>query len=157
MHLLTNKQEYTMGYRSDVAIKIYGNKEKLQKVKDFADAELEKLTADGTESVLSLIESSTESLDRHVWDFDDEDEASFFLFVEWVKWYDGYPAVEYFNSIFAKAEEIGEEEDTETDDDVDLTLYGEFVRIGEDSDDNEERRFNTVGEDQVTIRRSIEY
>ena len=143
-----------MGYRSDVAIKIYGNKAKLQKVRDFADAELEKLTADGTESVLSLIESSTESLDRHVWDFDDEDEASFFLFVEWVKWYDGYPAVEYFNSIFANAEEIGsEEEDTDPDD----TLYGEFVRIGEDSDDNEERRFNTVGEDQVTIRRSIEY
>ena len=143
-----------MGYRSDVAIKIYGNKAKLQKVKDFADAELEKLTADGTESVLSLIESSVESLDRHVWDFDDEDEASFFLFVEWVKWYDGYPAVEYFNSIFAKAEEIGEEEDTETDDNK---LIGECVRIGEDAADNEERRFNTNGEDQVTIRRSIEY
>ena len=155
MHLLTNKQEYTMGYRSDVAIKIYGNKEKLQKVKDFADAELEKLTADDTESVLSLIESSTESLDRHVWDFDDEDEASFFLFVEWVKWYDGYPAVEYFNSIFAKAEEIGEADDTETDDED--KLFGEFVRMGEDSDDNEERRFNTNGDDQVTIRRSIEY
>ena len=144
-----------MGYRSDVAIKIYGNKAKLQKVKDFADAELEKLTADDTESVLSLIESSTESLDRHVWDFDDEDEASFFLFVEWVKWYDGYPAVEYFNSIFAKAEEIGEADDTETDDED--KLFGEFVRMGEDSDDNEERRFNTNGDDQVTIRRSIEY
>ena len=142
-----------MGYRSDVAIKIYGNKAKLQKVKDFADAELEKLTADGTESVLSLIESSVESLDRHVWDFDDEDEASFFLFVEWVKWYDGYPAVEYFNSIFAKAEEIGEEEATDDED----KLFGEFVRMGEDSDDNEERRFNTNGDDQVNIRRSIEY
>ena len=146
-----------MGYRSDVAIKIYGNRAKLQKVKDFADAELEKLTADGTESVLSLIESSVESLDRQVWDFDDEVEASFFLFAEWVKWYDGYPAVDYFNSIFAKAEEIGEEEDTETPDDVDPELYGEFVRIGEDAADNEERRFNTNGEDQVTIRRSIEY
>ena len=146
-----------MGYRSDVAIKIYGNKAKLQKLKDFANAELAKLDDEQQSYVMDMINDSEEYLDRSLWEDDDEDDASFFFFTQWVKWYDGYPAVEYFNSIFAKAEEIGEEEDTETDDDVDLTLYGEFVRIGEDSDDNEERRFNTVGEDQVTIRRSIEY
>ena len=152
-----------MGYRSDVAIKIYGNKAKLQKVKDFADAELEKLTnaeiagCNISEDIAAIIASSEETLDRPLWDFDDEDEGSFFLFAEWVKWYDAIPSVDYFNSIYEKAKEIGEEEDTETDDDVDPVLYGEFVRIGEDSDDNEERRFNTGGEDQVTIRRSIEY
>ena len=143
-----------MGYRSDVAIKIYGNRAKLQKVRDFANAELAKLADEDQSYVKDMINDSEEYLDRSLWEDDNEDEASFFFFTQWVKWYDGYPAVEYFNSIFANAEEIGsEEEDTDPDD----TLYGEFVRIGEDSDDNEERRFNTVGEDQVTIRRSIEY
>ena len=144
-----------MGYRSDVAIKIYGNKEKLQKVKDFANAELAKLDDEQQSYVKDMINDSEEYLDRSLWEDDDEDDASFFFFTQWVKWYDGYPAVEYFNSIFAKAEEIGEEEDTETDDED--TLFGEFIRIGEDADDNEERRFNTNGDDQVTIRRSIEY
>jgi hypothetical protein len=144
-----------MGYRSDVAIKIYGNKEKLQKVKDFADAELIKLDDEQQENVRNLIAHSEEHLDRSLWD-DDDDEASFFFFVHCVKWYDGYPAVDYFNSIFAKAKEIGEE-DTETTDDEDSILYGEYVRIGEDMDDNEEERFNTGMDDQVTIVRSIEY
>ena len=147
-----------MGYRSDVAIKIYGNKEKLQKVKDFADAEFAKLDDEQQGYVKDLINQSEESLDRSLWE-DEEDEASFFFFAQWVKWYDGYPLVEYFNSIFKKASEIGKAEDAETpdDEDEDLELYGEFVRIGEDSDDNEEERFNTNGDDQVTIRRSIEY
>jgi len=145
-----------MGYRSDVAIKIYGNKAKLQKVKDFANAELAKLDDEQQSYVKDMINDSEEYLDRSLWEDDDEDDASFFFFTQWVKWYDGYPAVEYFNSIFAKAEEIGEEDDdTETDDED--KLFGEFIRIGEDADDNEERRFNTNGDDQVTIRRSIEY
>jgi len=141
-----------MGYRSDVAIKIYGNKEKVQKVKDFADAELIKLDDEQQENVRNLIAHSEENLDRSLWE-DEEDEASFFFFAQWIKWYDGYPAVEYFNAIFKKAEEISKADE----DDEDSILYGEFVRIGEDSADNEEDRFNTNGEDQVTIRRSIEY
>jgi hypothetical protein len=145
-----------MGYRSDIAIKIYGNKEKLQKVKDFADAELIKLDDEQQENVRNLIAHSEEHLDRSLWDDEDEDEASFFFFVHCVKWYDGYPAVDYFNAIFKKAKEIGEK-DTETTDDEDSILYGEYVRIGEDMDDNEEERFNTGMDDQVTIVRSIEY
>jgi hypothetical protein len=141
-----------MGYRSDVAIKIYGNKEKVQKVKDFADAELIKLDDEQQGYVNDLINQSEEYLDRSLWE-DDEDEASFFFFAQWIKWYDGYPAVEYFNAIFKKAEEISKADE----DDEDSILYGEFVRIGEDSADNEEDRFNTNGDDQVTIRRSIEY
>jgi hypothetical protein len=145
-----------MGYRSDIAIKIYGNKEKVQKVKDFADAELIKLDDEQQENVRNLIAHSEENLDRSLWE-DDEDEASFFFFAQWVKWYEGYPAVDYFDSIFKKAKEIGKKEDTETTDDEDSILYGEYVRIGEEMDDNEEDRFNTGMYDQVTIRRSIEY
>jgi hypothetical protein len=76
-----------MGYRSDIAIKIYGNKEKVQKVKDFADAELIKLDDEQQENVRNLIAHSEENLDRSLWE-DDEDEASFFFFAHWVKWYD---------------------------------------------------------------------
>jgi hypothetical protein len=144
-----------MGYRSDIAIKIYGNKEKVQKVKDFADAELIKLDDEQQENVRNLIAHSEENLDRSLWE-DEEDEASFFFFAHCVKWYDGYPLVDYFKAIFKKAKEIGEE-DTENTDDEDSILYGEYVRIGEDMDDNEEERFNTGMDDQVTIVRSIEY
>jgi|LakMenEpi03Aug12_release.lakeMendotaPanAssembly.Ray.scaffolds.fasta_scaffold794789_1 hypothetical protein len=147
-----------MGYRSDVAIKIYGNKEKVQKVKDFADAELIKLDDEQQGFIKDLINQSEEYLDRSLWEDDeDEDEASFFFFAQWVKWYEGYPDVDYFDAIFKKAKEIGKKEDTETTDDDDSILYGEYVRIGEDMDDNEEDRFNTGMDDQVTIRRSIEY
>jgi hypothetical protein len=142
-----------MGYRSDVAIKIYGNKEKVKQVRDFADAEFVKLDDEQQGYVKDLINQSEESLDRSLWE-DEEDEASFFFFVQWIKWYDGYPAVEYFNAIFKKANEIGLADEDQTESDL---LYGEFVRIGEDSADNEEDRFNTDGDDQVTIRRSIEY
>jgi hypothetical protein len=142
-----------MGYRSDVAIKIYGNKEKLQKVRDFADAELIKLDDEQQGYVKDLINQSEEYLDRSLWE-DEEDDESFFFFAQWIKWYDGYPSVDYFNSIFKKATEIGLADKDQTESDL---LYGEFVRIGEDSADNEEDRFNTNGDDQVTIRRSIEY
>lgn len=144
-----------MGYRSDVAIKIYGNKAKLQQVKDFADAELEIMSDDSIKAVASLTASSEGMLDRYLWDFD-EDDASFFLVVNCVKWYDGYPAVDYFNAIFKKATEVGAAT-TNTANDADHVLYGEFVRIGEDLDDNEERRFNTNGDDQITITRAIDY
>jgi hypothetical protein len=142
-----------MGYRSDVAIKIYGNKEKLKQVKDFAEAKFAKLDTEQQSYVEELVKDSEEYLDRSLWE-DEEDDASFFFFAQWIKWYDGYPSVDYFNAIYEKANEIGLADEDQTESDL---LYGEFVRIGEDSDDNEERRFNTDGDDQVTIRRSIEY
>lgn len=138
-----------MGYRSDVAIKIYGTKERMQELKDYADGLVEALDPDFVAYVLNpLIESSEEIVDRELWEFDDDDDASFLFFAEWVKWYDFIPEVVFCQSIFEKAKEIGE---------ADFSLVGEYVRIGEEPNDNQEERFNADDDHQLTIRRSIEF
>jgi hypothetical protein len=135
-----------MGYRSDVAIKIYGNKEKILELKYIVEAELSKASDEFIEIVNDLINSSCETVDRDLWEFDDDD-ASFLFFAEWVKWYDGIPEVDYFNYIYETAKKMGESDET---------LIGEYVRIGEELDDNVHEGFNDDYQ-QLTIRRSIEY
>lgn len=136
-----------MGYRSDVAIKIYGNKEKLQQLKDKVDAELAKTSDELIDSVDSLIGSSCETLDRDLWEFDD-DESSFFFFAKRVKWYDRIiPEVDYFMYIYNTAKEMGESDES---------IMGEYVRIGEELDDYEKHSFN-VEDSHLRIARSIEY
>lgn len=137
-----------MGYRSDICIKIYGNKEKLQQLKDKVDAELAKSSEEMQIRLDGLIDESCELLERDLWELDDEDDASFMFLVEHVKWYDGIPEVDYFNGIYKAAEEMGE---------TDETIMGEYVRIGEELEDNTHEMFNVDDYPQLTIRRSIEY
>ncbi len=67
-----------MGYRSDVAIKIYGNKAKVKQVKDFAEAEFTKLDNEQQSYVEDLIKDSEEYLDRSLWEDEEDDfDASF--------------------------------------------------------------------------------
>jgi len=139
-----------MGYRSDVAITIYGNSEKLKAVKQYADDELAKLSDEEQAAVLEQFEDSEEDTQRMVWNIDDEDEEdrAFFFFATHVKWYDGYVVVNYINSIFNYAEEIAEDGDE---------FYGEHVRVGEDMTDNQIDTFGAADYRRLDICRSIEY
>lgn len=137
-----------MGYSSDIAITIYGKEEHVRKVKDFADKSFDKLDEATRDEIKSLIKSSLETTDRLLWDF--EETPTFFFMGEHLKWYDGYPAVDYFNSIYEYATELSA--DVEREDD----LAGEMIRIGEEITDSQCEQFGD-GEYRLSISRSIEY
>jgi len=127
-----------MGYRSNVAITAYGDKEKLVELKTYYDAEVSKLNDDSTEDLQRLISKST---GNPLWD---EKTGEFFLNISDVKWYDGYPCVDLFNRVFTEARQIG--------------LAAERVRIGEDlSDSEEEYADDNDCEYRLCIERSISF
>lgn len=110
-----------MGYRSDVAIAVYGDKEKLVELKAHYDNAVANLSSDSLEDLNYLFNASNENLGRPMWDYKTGD---FMFYVDHVKWYDGYPCVDLINSVFNKA--------------IELDLTAERVRIGEELEDNEE-------------------
>ena len=124
-----------MGYRSEVAITAYGNKEKLVKLKAHYDTAVAKLGKDGVADLEWLI-SHSENETRPLWD---EETGEFFFYALHVKWYDGYPSVDLLNGVFTKAEELG--------------LSAEFVRVGEELEDNDE--YYIDGDDGCDYRMSI--
>jgi hypothetical protein len=131
-----------VGYRSDVAITAYGNKEKLVELKAYYDAEVEKLGSDGADDLNSLVGFSIDTTEKPLWNEDGE----FFFYTEHRKWYCGYPAVDLISSVFDTAKELG--------------LIAEFVRVGEECDDNEERYEDDVDgncEYRLSISRSISF
>ena len=131
-----------MGYRSDVAITAYGNKEKLVELKAYYDAEVKKLGSDGADDLNRLVGFSVDTTEKPLWNEDGE----FFFYAEHVKWYDGYPAVDLINSVYDTAKELG--------------LIAESVRVGEECDDNEERYEDDVDgncEYRLSISRSISF
>jgi hypothetical protein len=110
-----------MGYRSDVAIAAYGDKEKLVELKTHYDNAVANLSSDSLEDLNYLVASSEENLARPIWD---DETGDFMFYVTHVKWYDGYPCVDLFNTLFGKA--------------IAIELAAERVRIGEEIEDNEE-------------------
>ena len=110
-----------MGYRSDVAIAAYGDKEKLVELKAHYDNAVANLSEDALEDLNYLFNASNENLGRPMWD---DETGDFMFYVDHVKWYDGYPCVDLLNGVFNKAIELG--------------LTAERVRIGEEIEDNEE-------------------
>ncbi len=110
-----------MGYRSDVAITAYGDKEKLAELKAFYDTEVEKLSKDDVKNLEYLVDASVNDSIRNIWD---DETGEFFFYASHVKWYDGYPTVDLLNGVFAKAEVLG--------------LSAECIRVGEELEDNDE-------------------
>ena len=110
-----------MGYRSDVAIAAYGDKEKLVELKAHYDNAVANLSDDALEDFNYLVASSEENLARPIWD---DETGDFMFYVTHVKWYDGYPVVDLFNTLFGKA--------------IAIELAAERVRIGEELEDNDE-------------------
>jgi len=123
-----------MGYRSDIAYKI-----KFAKKEDFwgfiAEAKLDPETA--------LCFDSEENEDKF-----EVDEIGYeirFLAEGW-KWYDEYPEVKCHGALWDKASER---------DDEGVEVEGAWCRIGEESDDNEEKYFGTDPYDMVRISRQV--
>ena len=125
-----------MGYRSSVVCLMYGNN-------DIGDNTIVK------EFVRSRVEAYSGDADGHV-------KASFnydgwgvkFQADDW-KWYDSYPDIQFLEALFDEFEELV------IGDDASNTSYAlEFVRIGEDSDDIEERMRGAI-EGRTWISRCI--
>ena len=128
-----------MGYRSSVVCLMYGNNDIGDNtiVKEFVRSRVEAYTS-GRAEVGKYI---TDAFSYDGWGVKFECQ-------DW-KWYDSYPDIQFLEQLFDEFEEllIG--------DDRSETSYGlEFVRIGEDSDDIEERMRGAI-EGRLYITRCI--
>ena len=125
-----------MGYRSDVAYKIaFNNKE------DFwgfiAESKLDPDTA------LCFDEDSWGKEYFEV----DEEKYEIRFFADSVKWYDDYDEVKCHENLWSKAEDRCDEEQVE--------VNGAYARIGEESDDVNEKFFGDDPYEMVRISRQI--
>lgn len=124
-----------MGYRSDIAYKI-----RFEKAEDFwgfiAESKLDPDTA--------LCFSKEENEGNFI--VDEERFEICFLAEGW-KWYDEYPEVKAHQALWEKAESRSDEHGVEVD--------GAWCRIGEESDDLNERYFGNDPWDMVRISRQV--
>ena len=115
-----------MGYRSDVAIAITGDKEVIDAI------------------VAKMKLTMPEILTNDYWHFDFEDERIVFTAND-VKWYNGYEDVDKINAWYKEIEELYNNAHHSTADhataDPMATLCGKFVRVGEEMDDNTQEYF----------------
>jgi hypothetical protein len=125
-----------MGYRSEVAYKIA-----FAKKEDFwgfiAESKLDPDTA------LCFDE---DSWGKDCFEVDEEKYEIRFL-ADSVKWYDDYPEVKCHEELWAKAEARCDEEQVE--------VSGAYARIGEESDDANEKFFGIDPYEMVRISRQI--
>ena len=131
-----------MGYRSDIAITVYGNEEKCADVASFCGQLYDELSDDAKEDFKTLVNRSESNTDKKL--FDDVTNEMFF-YVEHVKWYEGYPVVDLFEQVVDYARN--------------LELSVEVVRIGEDTDDVEENYFGEPEslDYRLSVTRSISW
>ena len=126
-----------MGYRSNVVCLMYGNNDIGDNtiVKEFVRSRVEAYSGDGAAHVKNA--------------FNYDNWGVRFECKDW-KWHDSYPDIQFLENLFDEFEEllIG--------DDASNTSYAlEFVRLGEESDDIEERMRGAV-EGRTWISRCIE-
>ena len=125
-----------MGYRSTVAGAITGDKEIIA-----------TLTARLKLTPLKIHEYWTDC-------FEFEEDRIKFHFDE-IKWYGGYPDVDEFEAWYNEVEEMYDE--AESIDDPMQSLCGKFIRIGEESDDNDEKSFGDDWIDSPSLSRVIDW
>jgi len=137
-----------MGYRSDVAIQIYGgsNREealtKITELKQFIKESFDELSDPSKGDVNSLITQSEQDTGKDFWiTVDGVDEL--FFFASDVKWYEGFVDVDYFQAIVEKAGE--------------LDLNVEYIKIGEETDDIIMDFSGDDCEYRMSVNRSIDY
>lgn len=75
------------------------------------------------------------------------DDDKFIFYVDGVKWYESYPDVQMMEKLFAFVEELGEESES--------WYSGMFCRLGEESDDTEQRSFGDDPWSEMWIVRDI--
>jgi len=111
-----------MGYRSNVVIVIYGEKDD---VTAFVASERLKGTPKGMQ-YHPFKEPDHDYHDREVYDYDDNKYTMMVFRWHHVKWYDSYPEIAYWVSLASVWEDAFKN-----------TLCMEFARVGEQSDDVE--------------------
>jgi hypothetical protein len=122
-----------MGYRSDVAIKVYGDA--------FLMVEFE---TEYVKRFLQLPELEQKWINDIITDMFEANgftDDGFSFYVEQIKWYDDEVLVVFYEELMLKAKYLG--------------LNVEFIRLGEEMDDNET---NYIGDDldyKLGINRSI--
>lgn len=119
-----------MGYRSEVAIKIYGTEEEMTEVKAVYDKLYNELDAETKESV-----------DFLMGDNNGFSESGFLFYAEYIKWYDGFGHIEFFKEFFNEGDDSG--------------ASREFIRIGEENDDIETDYIGDDNEYRMSVNRSI--
>ena len=120
------------GYRSEVAIMIYGTDEEMAVVKAVYDRPYSALDAETKESVDYLMGYYTTN------GFSEE---GFRFHAEDIKWYDGYAHIEFFKEFFNDGDDSG--------------AACEFIRIGEENDDIETDYIGDDNEYRLEISRTI--
>ena len=120
-----------MGYRSDVTIAIYGDTEPFATFKDEATQRFKAIYSDDE---IYLRESEFKTC--FSWD------PNFFLFeVEGWKWYEEYPAVQFYEGLLDLAAELG--------------LNAEFIRVGDEFEDVETKYRGDDIEYRLGVERRI--
>jgi hypothetical protein len=125
-----------MGYRSEVAIMIYGTDEVMEEVKALYDTLYNALDADTKKSVDYLEYLMGNETTNGF------SEGGFLFHAEDIKWYDGFSHIEFFKELFNQANDIG--------------ASGEFIRIGEDLDDIDTNYTGDDNEYRLGVTRLID-
>ena len=124
-----------MGYRSDVAIKVYGYDEDNAKFKELFYQELDKLKPDVQDIVCDWLEHAHLTCPIFA-------DTGFAFYIADVKWYDDYEHVNFFMTMFRTAE-------------VDLNMNGEYARIGDELADIEYTTFGDECDFRIEFNRTI--
>jgi hypothetical protein len=122
-----------MGYRSEVAIKVYGDDEGMLEFKKAFDEAHDKLLPEEQGWVDDLMrEEEVNGFEDNVFTFHAQD----------IKWYDNYSHVKFFIGLLDHIEDFG--------------INAEFVRIGEDYDDIVTEQYGDNIDYFLGVSRSIE-
>lgn len=133
-----------MGYRSDLAVRIYGGKEDIEEFGLFYEQTFDKLSNEVQLDVLSLEEYSKQETGKDVWHTNEKGETEFFFVANSIKWYEGYPEVDFFEDMFNQP--LWHVKD----------LNIEYIRIGEESNDIDEIYRGENNEYRMSVHRIID-
>lgn len=122
-----------MGYRSEVAIKVYGDAENMA---SFNNAYAEAYSALSEEDQTYVNELMGEDV-RNGWH-----DGIFTFHADYIKWYEGYGHIDFFTGLLEQVDDLG--------------VNSEFIRIGEDHDDVVTEYQGDGGEYYLGVIRSID-
>ena len=137
-----------MSYRSDVAIRIYGDQDLMLEFGELYSDTFDTLSQDIQNEILALeCESNNITLNKDVF-FTSEEYGYEFLFIgESIRWNDYWQiiksAVDFFNHMIQSAKRFN--------------LYVEYIRMGEDYSDIEQYQEGPSCEYRLSVKRSIDW
>lgn len=134
-----------MGYRSTVAISIYGDQNEMSDLIQYYNTRKSTLSDGSREDLGYLLDESESNVSNGVWNTPEKLEFNFY--VENVKWYEGYPAVDFIIDLMDKAKTFD-------------NLVVEYVCIGDELEDiTQEWCYNNpeLNEYRLEVKRTVEW